>query len=205
MLFSCDKLIPKKGFDEKNLIKPEDMGEYHKLSDDNIKIFLPLGFEELTEQEIREFHKQIKDEKTRYYFEKAYESQRFINGNFYDFYSEENASEIIIHTLPYMPFGKSSASYLLYYFRKDHEKYQEVTGIYHNKIKATYSGDASLQYFKVRYRLTRYNDYDEESKNDDYEMFKTIYLITSKRKTFSFNILTPFEVDFDPFIRKIKL
>jgi len=205
MLFSCDRLMPKKGFDEKNLIKAEDMGEYHKLSEDNIKIYLPEGFKELTEEEIRAFHKQIKDEKERYYFEKTYESQRFIKGNFYDYYSEEYASEVIIRTLPYMPFDKSSARYLLYYLRKDHEKFQKVTGIYHNKIKATYSGEASLQYFKAKYRLTRFSKYEEGGEDDNYEMFKTVYLISSRNKTFIFNILTPFEVDFDPFISKIKL
>lgn len=205
ILLSCNKLMPKKGFDEKKLVKPVDVGEYHKLSDDNISIFLPQGFKILTDSEIKEFHKQIEDEKERYYFEKSYETQRFIKGNFYDFYNDEYASEVTIHTLPYMPFNKSSAGQLLYYLRKSFEDYQGVTGIYHNKIKAIYSGDRSLQYFKAMYRLTRYNSYDENSEEEDYEMYKTVYVITSRRKTFVVNILTPFEVDFDPFIRKFKL
>ncbi len=204
-LVSCDMFTSKKGFDEKNLIKPEDVGVYHKLKDDNIKIYLPQGFKELTEGEIREFHKQIEDEKTRYYFEKSYESQRFIKGNFYNFYSEEYASEISIQTLPYMPFNKGNAIELLYYLRESFAKYQKVTGIYHNKIKATYFGEKRLQFFKARYRLTRFNSYNDNHEKENYEMFKTVYLITSKRKTFMITIITPFEENFDPFIRKIKL
>ncbi len=202
-LLSCN--TPKKGFDEKNLVKPVDLGEYHKLSSDDIKIFLPQGFKVLTDKEIKEFHQQIKDEKTRYYFEKGYETQRNVKGNFYDFYNEEYAAEVTIHTLPYMPFSKSNAGQLLYYLRKSFEEYQKVTGIYHNKMKAVYSGDKSLQYFKAMYRLTRYNSYDEEGEKENFEVFKTVYLITSKRKTFMVTIMTPFEIDFDPFIRKFKL
>ncbi len=204
VLLSCDKLKAVKGFDEKNLVKPEDLGVYHKLKKDNIKIYLPEGFKELTDTEIKKFHQEIKDKKTRYYFEKAYEAQQFIKGNFYDFYSEENASEVVVRTLPYMPFGRGDAGQLLYFLRKDFEAYQKVTSIYHNKIKATYSGDRSLQVFKAKYRLTRFNSY-EEGEVENYEMFKTVYLITSLRKTFMITLLTPFDIDFDPYIRKIKL
>jgi len=205
VLVSCDKFSSKKGFDENNLVKPEDLGEYHKLKKDNIKVYLPEGFTKLSDVEIKEFHKQIKDEKTRYYFEQVYEAQRFIKGNFYNFYSDAYATEVAIHTLPYMPFDKGSAKQLLYYLRKDHEKYQKITKIFHNKIKATYFGDRSLQIFKASYRLARYNSSDEQEAIRDFEMFKTIYLITSKRKTFIINFLSPFEENFDPFIRKIKL
>jgi len=204
-LVSCDMLTSKKGFDEKNLIKPEDVGVYHKLKDDNIKIYLPQGFNELTEDEIRKFHKQIKDEKIRYFFEKSYDSQRLVKGNLYNFYSEEYESEISIQTLPYIPFSKSNAIELLYYLREGFSEYQKVTGIYHNKIKATYFGERTLQFFKARYRLTRFNSYNDEQEKENYQMFKTVYLITSKRKTFMITIITPFEEDFDPFIRKIKL
>ncbi len=204
-LISCDVFTSKKGFDENNLIKPEDVGVYHKLKEDNIKIYLPQGFKALTEDKIREFFKQIENKETRYFFEKSYESQRLMKGNIYSFYSNEYASEISIQTLPYMTFNKSNAIELLYYLRKSFLEYQKVTGIYHNKIKATYFGEKTLQFFKARYRLTRFNSYNDEQEKENYEMFKIVYLITSKRKTFMITIITPFEENFDPFIRKIKL
>lgn len=201
-VISCKK---SKGFNEDMLMKPVDLGQYYSLEKDQIKLFLPQGFKELTESEIREFHASIKDKEERYYYEKAYEQRKIAHGNHYDFYNEELFSEVYVNTLRYMPFNKSSASQLLYYLRKNHEKYQKATGIFHNKIKATYIGQQGLQVFKAKYRLTRYNSYNENSNEENYEMFSTIYLISSNQKTFLLNIMTPFEIDFDPFIRKIQL
>ena len=59
-----------KGFDEANLIKPGDIGEYYKLEKDNIKIFLPKGFRELSEEETKIYIDSIKEEKLRYYYQK---------------------------------------------------------------------------------------------------------------------------------------
>ena len=199
---SCKK---SKGFSEEMLVKPVDLGQYYTLEKDQIKLFLPEGYKELSESEIKDFHRSIKNKDERYYFEKAYEQRKVANGNHYDFYNEELFSEVYVNTLPYMPFNKSNASQLLYYLRKNHERYQNATGIYHNKIKATYIGQQGLQVFKARYRLTKYNSYSENSNEEDYEMFSTIYLISSNQKTFLLNIMTPFEMDFDPFIRKIQL
>lgn len=200
---SCDTLIPKKGFDESKLIKPGLVGEYHRLGIESMKVFLPEGFKELTDEEIKAFHKQIEDKKTRYYYEKSFEQQAQIKGNFYRFYGEEYASEVIVHTLPYMPFNKGDATYLLAYLQRDFDQFQRISGIFHNKIKATYSGDRSLQVFKAKYRLTRWSD--DSVREDEYEMFKTVYLITINKKTFMYTILMPLEFDFDPFVRKIDL
>ena len=197
---SCETLSSKKGFDESKLIKPELAGEYHRLGIESMEVFLPEGFKVLTDEEIIQFQKQIKDEKIRYYYEKSFEQQSRLKGNFYRFYGEEYASEVIIHTLPYMSFNKTDATYLLAYLKQDFDQYQRTTGVFHNKIKATYSGDESLRVFKAKYRLTRWND--ENSVN---EMFKTVYLISINKKTFMYTILTPVELDFDHFVRKIKL
>ena len=204
-LMSCNNFKSTKGFDEKNLIKPIDLGSYHKLLDEAISVYLPEGFKKLSEAEINAFHQQIKDEKTRYYLKKAYEAQRFYRGNFYNFYSEAAASEITIRTLPFMPFGKRDAGQLLYILRKGFEEYQEVSGIYHHKIKATYSRGRSLQFFKANYRLSRFNSHKDNNDKENYEIFKIVYLISAHKKTFMISILTPFDVDFDPYIRKIKL
>ena len=161
---------------------------------------------QLTDEEIKKSHTEIEDERIRFFYQQSYEKQLLAKGNFYNFYSNEYESEVEIHTLPYMPFDKNSAQQLLYYIRKGHEKYQKVTGIYHEKIKATYSGDRSMQIFKAIYSLYKFNNGKiETEKDDNYIIYKTVYLITSKNKTFMLNILTPFEEDFDPFIRKIKL
>jgi hypothetical protein len=196
-------LISKKGFDESKLLKPELSGEYQRLGIESMEVFLPEGFKELSDEEIKEFHKQIEDKRTRYYYEKSFEQQSYLKGNFYRFYGAEYASEVIIRTLPYMPFNKGDATYLLAYLQQEFDKYQRITGVFHNKIKATYSGEKSLQVFKAKYRMTRWSD--ENSDEKDYIMFKTVYLITINKKTFMYTILMPGEFDFDPFVRKIKL
>ncbi len=203
LLVSCKKDTSKQATYEKYLIQPEDVGEFHKLENDNIKIFLPEGFQLVSDEEIISFQKEIKDEKLRYYYEQTFVQRKAMKGNFYNFYGNNYATEVSVQTLPYMPFSKQNAKELLFYLRKGNERFQEVTGIYHNKITSTYSGDASLQIFKAKYRLSYFEQEDEEK--EDYEMFRTVYLITSNKKTFSVTILSPFEDDFDPYIRKIKL
>jgi len=202
-LASCKKDATEQATYEKYLIKPEDVGEFHTLENDNMKIFLPEGFEAVSDEEIKNFHKQIENEKERYYYEKTFELRKAMEGNFYNFYGNNYATEVSVQTLPYMPFSKQNAKHLLFYLRKGNERFQEVTGIYHTKITSTYSGETSLQIFKAKYRLSYFEE--EEKEKEDYEMFRTVYLITSNKKTFSVTILTPFEDDFDPYIRKIKL
>lgn len=201
---SCNTSNKQKSFTEDNLVKPADLGEYHTLLDDGIKVFLPQGFNELSESEILAFHEHIKEEKTRYYYEKSYEQRKYFQGNVYDFFNPEYAGEVVVTTLPYTPFDKSSAGQLLYLLRKGHEQYQEITGIAHKKLKARYFGDRNLQVFKAMYTLDHVLDFDEDNDEEIVEMFKTVYVISSNNKTFILNFLTPFDIDLDPFIRKIK-
>jgi len=203
LVISCKKDTSNQATFEKYLIKPEDVGEYHKLENDNMKIFLPEGFKLLSDEDIVAFQKEIKEEKVRYYYEKTFEQRKLMKGNFYNFYGNDYATELSVQTLPYMPFSKQNAKELLFYLRKGNERFQEITGIFHNKITSTYSGDKSLQIFKAQYRLSYFTEDDKEK--EDYEMFRTVYLISSSNKTFSVSILSPFEDDFDPYVRKIKL
>jgi len=203
LLFSCNEKVSNEATFEKYLVKPGDVGEYHKLKKDNIKIFLPEGFKPLTADEIKVYYDKIEDDKLRYYYEQTLAQRKNMVGNFYNFYGNDYATEVSLRTLPYMPFSKQNAKELIYLIRKGNEKFQAVSGIYHNKITSTYSGSSSLQIFKAKYRLSYFDEVDKEKQ--DYEMFRTIYLITSNNKTFSVSILSPFNEDFDPFIRKFKL
>ncbi len=203
VLMSCKKEASEQATYEKYLIKPGDVGEFHKLENDNIKIFLPEGFAIVSDEDMIAFRKEIKDEKVRYYYEKTFEQRKAMDGNYYNFYANDYATEVTVQTLPYMPFSKQNAKELLFYLRMGNERFQEVTGIYHNKMTSTYSGDASLQIFKAKYRLSYF--IHESKEKEDYEVFRTVYLITSNKKTFSVTILSPFKDNFDPYIRKIKL
>jgi len=82
----------------------KDLGVFHKLNNDNISIYLPEGFKELTETETKSFIQKIKNKKIRYYFEKNLEAQKFVKGHFYHFYSEEDASEVAVRTIPFTPY-----------------------------------------------------------------------------------------------------
>lgn len=202
---SCDVILRRELENQLAIETTEEVvGEYISLPKEDIKVFLPNDFQLLDSAAIKAEHKKITNEKERYYFEKSYEQQLATPGNFYVFKNDSYGVEVNIQTLPYMPFGKSDARQLLYYIRKGHDKYQRITGIYHNKIKSTYSGDKAIQIFKAMYRMAPMQT--EENMDDvPFEMFKTVYLISSKRKTISLNVITPYKVDFDPFVRKIKL
>ena len=204
VLVSCNTTNKQKSFDEDNLVQPVDFGEYHTLLDDGIKLFLPEGYKELSESEILVFHENIKDEKTRYYYQKSYEQRKYHNGNVYDFFIPEYAGEVVVVTMPYTPFDKSSAGQLLYLIRKGHEDYQGITGVVHNKVKSSYFGDRSIQVFKAIYTLDQSAKNTNDHAEEHVEIFKTVYLISSNNRTFMLNFLTPFDIDLDPFIRKIK-
>ena len=184
--------------------KPEVVeGDYYRLQKDNISIFLPNGFITISDDELLQSYQVISNEKTKNFYEKELESRKNNKVTYTNFYNEELQSEVYVSGLPYMPFDKRSAQQLLYYLRKNHEKYLKYTGIYHHKLKANYWGDNSLQIFKALYRLSGLNSHDDTQEND-VETFKSIYLITSKKKTIMITILTPNRVDIDPYIRKIK-
>lgn len=178
-------------------------GDYYQLQEDNISIFLPKGFITISDAELLESYNLIEDKKTRSFYKNELESRKSNKVTYDNFFNEKLQSEVYASRLPYTPFDKASARQLLYYLRKGHERYLKATGIYHNKIKANYLGDASLQVFRASYRLSGLNTYDESQQGDN-ETFKTIYLITSKKKTLMLSILTPNEANIDPFIRKIK-
>ena len=204
IFISCD-LIVREGI--ANAVSEQEVeileGDYFTLKDNKIDIFLPKGFIVIADEDLLESYKLIPDENTRKFYERELESRRDNQVSHYNFYNDELASEVYVSGLPYTPFDKGSARELLYYLRKNHEKYLKATGIYHNKIKANYFGDSSLQVFKAVYRLSGLNSHDETQENY-VETFKTIYLIKSKRKTMIMTILTPNRVDIDPFVSKIK-
>ena len=198
-MFSCDKLKPEKGFDEKMLIKPEIVGKYHRLDKENIEIFLPEGFYLLDDDDLNEIHSRIEDENIRNYYEQAYEIESFMKHKLYRFYSKDYGAEVVIKPIPYVSFNKSDARQLLYYLRKSFEGYQDKLGINHKKIKSTYFGNKSKQIFKAIYGLSRIKNIDDD------EIFKAVYIISANKKTFMLTILTPFEFDYDPLIKKIRL
>lgn len=191
-----------KGFDEKNLLKPVDFGEFHTIGNNDLKVFLPAGFKELTRKDRQQFVNSIENEEAKGYVEKMYQARKFSKGKFYDFYNEELSSEVVVSTFPYTPFNKSSAIQLLYIMKNANDKFEEMTGIVHEKEKSTYYGVQGLQIFKAIYRLYSLN---QESGEYDEVLYKTIYLVTSNQKTFSVTITTPYELDFAPFIKKTKL
>lgn len=197
---SCKKET--KGFDEKNLLKPVDFGEYHTIGKNDLKVFLPEGFKKLTQKDKQQFINSIENKEAKDYVHKMNQARKFSKGKFYDFYNEELSSEVVVSTFPYTPFNKSSAIQLLYLIENTNSKFEELTGIVHEKQKSTYYGVQGLQIFKAIYKLFAMN---EQTGEYDEILYKTVYLVTSNQKTFAVNITTPYELDFAPFIKKTKL
>ena len=153
VLISCKENRVSESAFEKYLIKPVDFGEYHALQDDGIKIFLPEGFRKLSASEIYKSHDSIKNEKIREYVKRNYRIRKFMPGNYYDFFNEEYSGEVIVNTLEYLPFDRSTAGQLLYLLRKDHERDEKITGIGYEKVTSKYMENSSTSIFKAIYRL----------------------------------------------------
>ncbi len=173
-------------------------GTYFDLEDDGIRTYLPQSFKRYNIEQYREVVQSSADSVLLAREIKLLENMRDDrSSNFYLFFDKKNSSSYILNTFPYSDFSRQDAQLLLGLIRKRREV-QKNSRLKYEKRAAYYKETADVKYFKAVYKISN-------TKNNG-DAFQQIYrMSTAARKTFQIILTTPFEVNFDPFVRKMKL
>jgi len=171
-------------------------GNYFNVENGSVKTYLPKGFKELSLEQYKVTldssltASQLNSEITRL------ESMRAMKGAFHLFFDPITRSTYTINTLPFFNFSKRDASMLLSLIRKNNDKVSRSTELNFKKLTAAYSKNKNFTMFRSIFKI--------ENFKEDIQVFSTFYIITANKKTFMINLTTPFEVNFDGYIEKMK-
>lgn len=168
-------------------------GTYFNLDKDHIKIFLPVYFEEYSENEYEILIDNQEDSYEKELEKKRFNFLKFSKGNNYFFKDIASSTLINVKMMKYIPFTRKESSQLLGILSKSCNDYAELLQTSCEKITAGYSENYITKVFKAVYKI---------SNDKDYLIYNNIYLISSKHKTFSINIYSKTDQNFNPFIEK---
>jgi hypothetical protein len=173
-------------------------GEYHFLSDQGIKVFLPNEFKKYSLSEFQSLLDSLftKKEDLKREVERL-NTIKDMEGNLHIFYDPISRSDIMINTVPYFQFSKESASQLLGFVKLNQENQNLKNNLKFTKITAKFGGNSQQQIFKAIYKV--------ENTKLKTEHFNTSYIISSNEKTIIIRLTTPIEAQFDPYIEKINM
>ncbi|WP_378176560.1 hypothetical protein [Aquimarina sp. SS2-1] len=171
-------------------------GNYFSLENGSIKTFLPEGFKQLS----LENYKTILDSalsKTQLENEmKRLESLRDMQGSFHLFFDHNTRSTYTLNTLPYINFSKRDATMLLSIVKQKNDQVSLNTGLNFKKLTAAYAKNKDFTMFRSIFQV--------DNPKENIRIFSNFYIITADKKTFMINLTTPFEVNFDRYIEKMK-
>ncbi|MFI0430897.1 hypothetical protein [Mariniflexile sp. HMF6888] len=172
-------------------------GKYHFLTEDQIKIYLPDAFKRYSRAGYEKLIDSLAS-KENYELEiKRLEFLRNMEGHFYIFFDEETRSTYTINTMPYMPMHKGDAQYILGMISMNNDKISRTTDLEFTKITAKYSAHAGTQIFKAIHKI--------ENTKKQLTSFNSSYIVSANSKTIYVQLLTGFDVNFDPFLQKMIL
>lgn len=194
---SCDQII-KNSNDILSQSKATTLeGKYFPLEKHNIKLFLPKEFRNLSLKDYMTLVEKTQDSVVIALHRNKLETLRKANTDLYVYEYLESGSVLNVIPTEYFKFKKEDAQYLLNSIRYEHDKVSAMTGIHFTKNNAQFIGNDELQIFKADYTLT--------GPNIEGEFYKQIYLVSFNKSTFYLMLETPFLVDFDPYLQKIRV
>lgn len=169
-------------------------GEYFDLEDDNISVFLPSYFREFSEDEYDKLIESLPNSEEKTIERKRFDYLKFSKGNIYYFKDVNSSTLITLKMGPYVPFTKEESAYLLGVLSNTCSNYANVFGMNCEKITAGYSGNKRTKVFKAAYKM---------SDGKDFNTFNTLYFVSSNYKSFSLNIFSNKNKNYNAFIEKI--
>ncbi|MEN3322884.1 hypothetical protein VP395_04040 [Mariniflexile soesokkakense] len=172
-------------------------GNYHFLNEDQIKIYLPEAFKKYSRAGYEKLLDSLASKKDYELEIKRLESLRNMEGNFHIFFDEETRSTYTINTMPYMPIHKGDAQYILGMISMNNEKISRTTDLEFTKITAKYTTNNGIQIFKAIHKI--------ENTKKLITSFNSSYIVSANKKTIYVQLLTGFDVNFDPFLQKMIL
>jgi hypothetical protein len=102
-----------------------------------------------------------------------------------------------MNVVPYTPIYRQDAKYILGIIRQGQEELSTKTDLNYTKITAKHNNIGKTQIFKAIFKV--------ENQKLQHQAFQHVYFISSNKKTVLINLITPFEVNFDPFLEKMIL
>jgi len=195
---SCNEIAKETGNWIETDVTTSIPGEYHFLSDQGTKVFLPKEFKKYSLSEFQNLLDSLFTKKEDFKRETArLNSIANMEGNLHIFYDPMSRSDIMINTVPYFQFSKESASQLLGFIKINQDNKKLNKDLKFTKITAKFGGNSQQQIFKAIYKI--------ENTKLKTEHFSTSYIISSNDKTIIIRLTTPIEVQFDPYIEKINM
>ena len=100
-----------------------------------------------------------------------------------------------VNSIPFSEVKKEDAQKLLGIIRQNQKKASEVTDVVFEKITAKYKAVAGAQIFKAVFKA----DFEKSKKTN----YQHTYYISSKDKSVLLSLVTPEDINFDPYIEKM--
>lgn len=176
--------------------EPQGKLFYLKNGNSQVKPFLPYGFSEKTIMQYKSSLDTILSKRKLQAEMKRLEALRDLKGDFFLFLDSISKSTYTLNTLPYLKFDKKDARMLLSVINNNNDKTSLQTDLNFKKITASFAKNSEFTLFKSIYKVDNFKE--------NYHFFSTFYIISVKQQTFMINLTTPFEVNFDPYIEKMK-
>ncbi|WP_034059632.1 hypothetical protein [Lacinutrix jangbogonensis] len=173
----------------------EVKGEYHFLSEDGIKVFLPSVFKKHTTEEYKGIIKKLLPSKDFKLEDKRLELLKKMDGNFSVFYDKETQSTFTVNSLPYQPIYKKDAQYLLGMIRMNYENNNKDPDIEYTKVTAKYNADRGPQIFKAVFKI--------ENTSTKIVSYIFTYVISANEKTAWIQLQSPYENGVDDYLNKL--
>ena len=171
-------------------------GKYFLLENESAKVFLPEGFQQYTIEKYRTILDSLVTKNNIQNEIRRLENMRDMDGSFYLFFDPDSGSTYTINTLPYINFNRNDAKSLLSIIKQNNDKLSLVTDLNFKKLTATYSKNKNFTMFRSIFQIDNFKT--------DLRGFNTSYIISANKQTFMINLTTPIQVNFDPYIEKMK-
>ncbi|MHA7057994.1 hypothetical protein ACWGOQ_0012290 [Aquimarina sp. M1] len=199
ILISCNTVIQEtQNWIEKSKTNTTEIveGSFFNLQNETVKTFLPEGFKQFSLEKYRKILDsclttvQVKNEILRL------KSLRDIEDSFYLFFSPSTKAIYTVNTLPFMNFSKRDAKMLLSFIKQKNNQVRLMTNLNFKKLKAAYIKNKDFTLFRSIFQV--------DNLKENIRVFSNFYIITADKQTFMINLTTPFEINFDRYIEKMK-
>lgn len=175
---------------------PTVKGNYFQLENGLIKTFLPTGFKRYTLDQYKIKLDSVVSKNEAKNEMRRFEAMRSLQGSLYLFFDQVTGSTYTLNTLPFTPFHRNDAKMILAIINERHEKTSQKTNLTFKKLTAAYKKTKEFTMFRSIYQI--------DNLKHENSIYCSSYFITAKGQTFMINLTTPFQVNFDSYIEKMK-
>ena len=177
--------------------KPIVDGKFYPLETEGIKMYLPKEFKKLSKTDYLELVEKSNDSLAVNLEKERLRDLARSQSKVYFFQHTTSNSILTVFPTEYIKFSKSDAQMLLNDIKLHHDLITEKTGLLFTKKEARFFETKEAQIFKSIYTIN--------SKDLVGDFFKQIYFVSFNNKSFALTLETPFLVDFDPYLEKIRV